>query len=437
MPTNTRAVALALLLIAGTNVASGFSRTTRRTQWFLAENNTAVAIGDDATAVARLLASLTMARAVMQTMAGVESLPPVRAFAVKNEAALRELVPQYWERRAARPYGASYTGPHNAFIAVRTDLRVAQQFPLLLHEYVHLLTAANVPDAPAWLDEGLSEFWGAVVLDGSRAVVGRPPAQYLKLLRTRTWLPLGEVTEQQRGRLTLDSGRASMFYAQSWAMVHYLLIGQNAAAPPTFAPSDRQLTPQLAAAVRAYVTAGRFPNVVSGFSRTVPAGVNVESAFGRTQPQPISEARALAERANMVVFGERPDATLPLARKALSLDSRDPLALEVMGTYYFLRNQPEQARVWLQQALDADHARFSSALYLALLSSSAPDRERYLLAAVSAKPDLAVAWQRLWTLYGEDGRGDQARRWCDRAAELLRPGMLVERPVRCGGQDRQ
>jgi len=174
-------------------------------------------------------------------------------------------------------------------------------------------------------------------------------------------------------------------------------------------------------------------NVVSGFL----GAEALAKAASRTQPQSISEARALAEQANMLVFGERPDAAVPMARKALSLNSREPLALEVMGTHYFLNNQPDQARAWLSQALDADHHSYTSALYLALLSSSSPDRERYLQAAVRAKPDLAVAWQRLWTLYDEDGRGEQGRRWCDQLTGLLRPWLWVDQAIRCDGQVRQ
>ncbi len=477
MPSNTRAVALLSLVVAsanvasGSNVASGFSRTvpgthvvsaflgaspnvvsgflgadlstdlsavasakvevSAKVEWFMASNDAAVAISHDTSTAARVLAALTKARTVMQQVAVVESLPPVRAFAVKNETSLRELLPQYWERRGVRPHGASYTGPHASFIAVRIDIPVPQQFPLLLHEYVHLLTAAHVPDAPAWLDEGLSEFWGALVVDGEQVVIGRPPARYLNLLRTRPWLPLDAMRQHQRGKLDADQARTSMFYAQSWAMVHYLLLGRNSASPLPFAPSEQQWTPQLDVALRAYMTDGPLREV------TLPSP---RPEVAEQKARPISEARALAERANMLVFGERPDAAPPLARRALSLNPREPLALEVMGTYYFLRNQPDQAREWLPQALDADPERYSSALYLALLSTSAPERERYLQAAVKAKPDLTVAWQRLWTLYDEDGRGEQARRWCHRLTPLLRPWLWlaeVDRPFRCDGQDRR
>lgn len=439
MPTNLRIVALLSLVLAGADVASAFRRTMSNSNWFMASTEHAVAISDDASAATRLLADLTTARAVMGQVTDVDSLPPVRAFAAKNAAALKELVPQYWERRGVRPLGASYTGPHNAFIAVRTDIPIPEQFPLLLHEYTHLVTEAHVPDAPGWLNEGLSDFWGALVVDDGRVVVGRPPVQHLKLLRSRTWLPLDELRDRPRGKLTTNTADAAMFYAQSWAIVHYLLLGRDPSAPLTFAPSERELTPQLEAEVHAYVTAGQFREVpVRLKADTTPvnvaSGINVASGFSRTITAPISEARSLAERANMLVFGERPDATLRLLRRALALDPRDPLALEVMGTYYFLHNQPDHARVWLQQALAADPARYGPALYLALLSSSAADRERYLRSAVRAKPDSVVAWQRLWEIYAEDGRAGQARCWCRRLQGVLQPLLWPAAGMSCDWQ---
>lgn len=429
MASNTRAIAL----LSFVWVLACVPETRAGGQWFAAGSETAVVISHDSSAAVRLLVTLTTAQAVMQPLVPINSQLPIRVMAVDSETQLRELVPQYWERRGVRPNGASYPAPHAAFIALRTNIPVAQQFPLLTHEYVHLLTASAVPDASAWLDEGLAEFWGALALDGEQPVIGRAPQHHLKLLRTRAWLSPDQMQHHRRGKLAAERADALMFYAQSWAMVHYLLLGRDSTAPLAFAPFERQWTPELDIAVRAYVAAGRFREVVMR-STDIP---KVAPGSSPSLPQRISEARSLAERANMVVFGERPDAALPLVRRALALDSRQPLALEVMGTYYFLRNQPEQAREWLSQALDADRGSYTVPLYLALLSPSAAERERHLVAAVTAKPDLVVGWQRLWTLYVEDGRAEQARQWCERAAALVGPWWWVEQPLRCGGQERQ
>ncbi len=426
MPSHPRSTALSLLVIS---LALNARAHAADGPWFTATSDSAVVFSNDSRgAAARLLVELAAARAVMKQVVDVESQLPVRVFAVKDEASLRELVPQYWERRGVRPQAASYAGPYTAFIAVRADLPVPLRFPMVLHEYVHLLTAARLPDAPAWLDEGLSEFWGSLVLDGNQIVIGRPLASHLKLLRTRKWLSLKDVLRRERGKLGGDQAEVSMFYAQSWAMVHYLLLGRSATAPLAFAPADHQRAPQFETAIRTYVSDGRFREVA------------VPSSHASASPQvalPISEARALAERANMLVFGERPDAALPLVRRALAIEPRQRLALEVMGTYFFQRNEPERAREWLDRALEADPASHGAALYLALLTSSPTERERYLTTAVRAKPDFTLAWQRLWTVYEEDGRAESARLWCDRLRGLSLRWLSVDLSPDCGLQDQR
>lgn len=133
----------------------------------------------------------------------------------------------------------------------------------------------------------------------------------------------------------------------------------------------------------------------------------------------------------MLVFGVRPDAALPLARRALALEPGQPLALEVTGTYYFLHNRPDEARAWLTRAFATHAASPGAAVYLALLARTKDDRERYLTAAVAARPDFEVAWQHLAGVYRDDGRLERLREWCrrlERGAPWLLPGLWL----RCG-----
>lgn len=392
--------------------------------WFAATSDSASAFSNDTPAAAtRVFDHLTAARAAMKHLAGVELELPIRAFACRGEACLRELVPQFWESPGVRPHAAAYAGPHAAFMAVRSDLPQPLLFPTIVHEYVHLLTAASGPDAPAWLDEGLAEFWSSIVISGDRIVIGPPQQKHLSVLRSRSWIPIDDMIAHRRGTLPPSRSQTAMFYAQAWAMVHYLLLGQDDDAPLSFMPANVPPLSQLDERVRVYVAEGRL--------RQRPVELRRQAA-DVPQPSRISEARSLAERANMLVFGPRVDAALPLVTKALDLESHSPVALEVMGTFFFLRNQPERAREWLTRSLDANPGSYVSALYLALLSSSTPDRERYLMSAVRAKPDSTLAWQRLWALYVEDGRAAIAQRWCRALPQLLLPWVQVDVPVRCG-----
>lgn len=381
-----------------------------------------ITVVSDATpeAAARMLGELEFADALFTRLLGAERSRPLRGFAVRNSDALREMAPEFWERRGIRPRAVAHAGPHTAFLAVREDLPEAARRQAVMHEYVHLLTAERLPEAPAWLDEGLAEFWSAVVVDGNRVVVGRPIPQHAAALRH--WRPLQRTLQQPRGELIADSEPATAFYAQSWAMVHYLLLGEDANRPLAFVPAATELPPDFETAFRRYVSKGDFREVVIPFTPPVPAATTATA---------ISAAQSLAERAHMLVFGARPDAALPLARRALALEPGQPLALEVMGTYYFLHNRPDEAREWLTRAFATQAASPVAAVYLALLAQTTADRERYLTAAVVARPDFDVAWQHLAGVYRDDGRLERLREWCRRleqGAPWLLPGLWL----RCG-----
>ena len=414
---------LSLAVAANASGQSGFAATAG-----------AVTVVSDRTpqAASRMLSEIEFADDLFTRLVGAERSRPLRGFAVRNAEALRELAPQFWERRGIRPRAVAHAGPHTDFLAVREDLPEAAVRQAVLHEYVHLLTAEQSPGAPAWLDEGLAEFWSATVVEDNRVIVGRAVAQHVATLRR--WQPLRRTLRQPRGELTADSEPAALFYAQSWAMVHYLLLGQHGDRPLAFMPASTALPSDFEAAFRQYLSNRDFREVAIH-------GVDVASAFPvhrslgeggrRTEPAPISEARSLAERAHMLVFGARPDAALTLARRALALEPGEPLALEVMGTYYFLHNRPDEAREWLTRAFATKAASPGAAVYLALLAQTKADRERYLTAAIEARPGFEVAWQHLAGVYRDDGRLERWRngcRWLEQGAPWLWPGMWL----RCG-----
>jgi hypothetical protein len=375
--------------------------------WFAATaGSTEVYSNASADAAARVLTELEAAAAMFTQLVHATVPHPIKAFALKDEGSLRGVAPQYWERRGVRPHAIAYAGPHTAFLAMREDIDHDVRRVALLHEYVHLLTAHRAPDAPAWLNEGLAEFWGSVIVEDDHIVIGRAVKKHVNKLGR--WMPIQQTLRQGRGEMDSSREQAAMFYAQSWAMVHYLLLGPGAQEPLAFMPSAN-LPGDFEGTLQRYVSNGKFREVIV----RVGAG-----PFPRRVSAKISDARSLAERANMLVFGVRPQAALPLAREALAFDPREPLALEVMGTYDFLHNRPESARQWLSRATDQGPSSYGTAIYLALLSSSAADREQYLSIALGLRPDLEAPWQHLFAIYQQDGRLALMRRWCGALSRL-------------------
>lgn len=374
--------------------------------WFVSEwGETRVISNHSAATAADVLADAERFQAAMQQAAGAYAHLPLRVLALDGAGSLLEVAPWSLRRSDIRTFGFSQSGPHDAFIALRADRPRDEMIATLRHELVHAMVAPQAAEVPAWLDEGVAEFWSALAIEGDRLIVGRAVDAHVERLRRGKWLPLDKMTKLRRG--SVPTGDAPLFYAQSWAMVHFLLLGQPGGKLAGFLPASTALPPAFDTAVRQYIADAKWPAVSLAWHP--PAHAEVAA-------QPLSESRALAERAAMVVFGQRPEGGLTLARRALAITGNEPMALEVIGAYYFLNNEPERAREWLTRSLATGVPSYTAALYMAVLSASAADRERYLIDAVRVRPGSEVAWERLGQAFRSDGRLEAARRWCDARA---------------------
>ncbi|MCD4751425.1 MAG: tetratricopeptide repeat protein [Thermoanaerobaculales bacterium] len=102
----------------------------------------------------------------------------------------------------------------------------------LFHEYVHEFLRRNYRPLPGWLDEGLSEYFSTFRLDGTVAEIGRPIENYVTLLRNRAVMSLDELFTFERGTHgRRNDAQIHRFYAESWALVHYLMLGDRGRAP--------------------------------------------------------------------------------------------------------------------------------------------------------------------------------------------------------------
>lgn len=124
--------------------------------------------------------------------------------------------------------GVFYSGPDTNYITLVNDGREGR-LPVLFHEYAHLMISNVVMNLPAWLSEGLAEYYSTYdpARDGREAVIGRPVESHLQRLAEGRLLPLNELITIDRDSALYNEGeRRSVFYAQSWALTHMLLLGE-------------------------------------------------------------------------------------------------------------------------------------------------------------------------------------------------------------------
>jgi len=139
---------------------------------------------------------------------------------------------------------------------------------VVFHEYTHLLVHNGTAQVPVWLSEGIAEFFSTFQLRaGDReALIGSPIERHVLLLRER-FIPLTELLAVNSGSPLYNEGtRRTIFYAESWALTHYLLVGRpdgNRALnaylegkdrnPEAFAAALGTTLPDLQTALRQYV----------------------------------------------------------------------------------------------------------------------------------------------------------------------------------------
>jgi FimV-like protein len=114
------------------------------------------------------------------------------------------------------------------YIALSLDPDNRDPYSTAFHEYVHLHLRDNVPTAPLWLNEGLAELYGSLQFSGGDALLGAPLSHYIRLLREKELLPLPTLFSIGTNSPHYnEQDKTGVFYGESWALVHYLMLGEN------------------------------------------------------------------------------------------------------------------------------------------------------------------------------------------------------------------
>ncbi len=99
-------------------------------------------------------------------------------------------------------------------------------FRSALHEYMHLMVRHGGLKIPNWLNEGWAEVYSTMhPLAKGGVAVGDLIQPRVDQLMKDDWLPIGELMRVQNGSpLYNEANRISMFYSESWALVHMLYL---------------------------------------------------------------------------------------------------------------------------------------------------------------------------------------------------------------------
>ena len=115
-----------------------------------------------------------------------------------------------------------------AVISLVAAADTEQARALVFHEYIHHLMRSAEMDPPLWFSEGLAELLAVIRVMDDTVEVGHPHTANLNGLRRDKLLPLELLFTADRQIAGAAPGRhIGLFYAQSWALLHYWYFGDS------------------------------------------------------------------------------------------------------------------------------------------------------------------------------------------------------------------
>jgi len=157
----------------------------------------------------------------------LDSGAPLTIFAARDEETAKTLAPALWKTKGAKPAGAFHHSWEKQFALVRMDTWNQGTEHVVYHEYTHMINALNSRWLPVWLNEGLAEFYAYTRFEENKTLIGMPTDNF-RVLRQRAPIPVEMlITATPRSPYYHDEDKVQMFYAESWALVHYCLFGPN------------------------------------------------------------------------------------------------------------------------------------------------------------------------------------------------------------------
>jgi tetratricopeptide (TPR) repeat protein len=353
----------------------------------------------------------------------VDSTKPVIIIGVKEGETLQRLLPGFrGGPERVRPSGIFVPGDERNYAAVQLTATGRDVTHNLYHEYVHLLNRLNFRSLPVWLNEGLAEVYANTAIYGDNTEIGRADTNHLQLLNSQPMLEFQRLLAADHTSPEYnETDRASVFYAQSWLLTHYLLFGKDGAnrqkldeildrlgrgADPSEASAAVLAEiPDLETELRAYSRQTIFQTRVVPTERVV-----AEREFPARQLPP-AEVKAL--HGDFFLQTHRPVEARAALEESLRLDPQSTGTQESMGRLALLEDRPKEALEWFSRAVAGDSQSYLAHYCYALLTAEKakePDNieeaEDHLERTIELNPSFAPAYAALSGFY------------------MLRPGMM-------------
>jgi len=320
----------------------------------------------------------------------INSSVPTTVVVFKSDAAYKPFKPLY-QGKAANLGGYFQPGQDVNYITLTSELREGTPYAIIFHEYVHFLTRDNTRYSLPWIGEGLAEYYSTFeVSDGEKKVwLGKAIAPHVLLLRENKFLPLATLFSVDHGSPYYnEKDKQGVFYAESWALVHYLMLGNRGKRQPqmvryltllatgkpveeSFRQAFETEYATLEKEVKGYISGNSYPAQVYDLDKKLEFEHEMQTA-------PITEAETQFYLGDLLMHLQRPAEAEAYLKEALSFDPKLASAHASLGSLYVQQQKWTEAKVHLEQAVAGDskshltHFRYAELLSREAASDGSP-----------------------------------------------------------------
>ncbi|MBV9927037.1 MAG: DUF1570 domain-containing protein [Acidobacteria bacterium] len=373
-------LALAAPLVLS-NRPAGAARQSQATAWVsVRTRNFLVEGGAAEDELRRLAANLEAYRAAFSRLFPGEYFDanvPTAVIVFPDDAAYTPFKPRFGGHVARGVAGYFQPGTDVNYITLARAGDLSQDPSTLLHEYTHLLVNNRFRVAPLWFKEGMAEFYSTARLspDGRRLTIGGAPERRPRELRRRELMPLQTLLAlDQNSPAYSEPEQRALFYAQSWALVHYLseARGGRGAALARFTDllaEGKQVddamreafgagVAEVEAGLAAYVRRARYKAGVEEFARPLDFDAQARA-------RALSEAEVAARLGDLLLHTDHEEESDAYLTRAVGLDPKLALARVALGALRLRQGRAAEACEHLKVAVESDASNYLAHYLLA------------------------------------------------------------------------
>lgn len=306
---------------------------------------------------------------------GTDGFLPVTVIAFKNDSSFKPFKPLY-NGKPANIAGYFQSSDDENLIALTTS-EYSEEYPLatIFHEYTHLLNSYTPRQWPIWMKEGLAELYSTFDVKKQEVTLGKPISNHIMLLRENKFIPLVDLFKVGHDSpIYNERSKQGIFYAESWALIHYLMYANNGARKPqlvefarllnadvdpqqAFAQAFKTDTATLEKELRKYIGNSSYPIIIYKFK-------SVEGEQDVTV-RPLADAEVQFHLGNLLMRTNRLDEAETHLKQAAALDASLARPYEGLGFIEMRRNHNDRALDFFKQAATRDSKNFYTHYYYA------------------------------------------------------------------------